>query len=470
MRKFKIFYLMIFVSYINSINSQENIIITSTTPEECLQNLSIFAESAKVKNYTAAYEPWMNVRNECPSLNLAIYSYGERILKDFIKNGTPEVVNSSKNDLMKLYDQWAQYFPAKRGNSVLGDILSNKAQAMIDYKIGTETEIYDIFDKAFKLDKKSFTNPKSLYNYFKTLLDIYKAGNKDFTAEMLFDKYEEVYEKFEFESEELSKKLDVLINKEEQGEALTTRDLKRKRIYDVNSNAIAIFLKNLNAIIAKESTCENLIPLYKRNFEENKNNSVWLNRAASRMDEKECLDDLLFVSLVEQLHSLEPSAASAYYLGFLNDKKGNSNEALKYYEESIKLETDRYKKAKILYKIALKFKAKGSKSKSRNYALKALRFQPSLGKAYLTIANLYASSANDCGKTQFQKRAVYWLAAQTARKAAKVDASVRKLAIKTAKSYETRAPSKTDIFTEGNEGQVIKFSCWFSGSVKVPKL
>ena len=44
--------------------------------ESCNQNLSIFAESAKVKNYDAAYEPWIAVRNECPTLNRAIYSYG----------------------------------------------------------------------------------------------------------------------------------------------------------------------------------------------------------------------------------------------------------------------------------------------------------------------------------------------------------------------------------------------------------
>ena len=188
------------------------------------------------------------------------------------------------------------------------------------------------------------------------------------------------------------------------------------------------------------------------------------------MDAKECSDDPLFVTLVEQLHALEPSADSAYYLGFLNDKKGNDKQALNYYEESIKLETDPYKKAKILYKIALKFKAKGRKSKARNYAFKALKFQPSLGSAYLLIANLYASSANNCGNTQFEKRSVYWLAAQTARKASKVDASVKRLAIKTANSYEGRAPSKTDIFTEGNEGTSIKFSCWISRSVKVPKL
>ena len=30
--------------------------------QECLQNLSIFAENAKVKNYAAAYEPWLAVK------------------------------------------------------------------------------------------------------------------------------------------------------------------------------------------------------------------------------------------------------------------------------------------------------------------------------------------------------------------------------------------------------------------------
>ena len=86
------------------------------------------------------------------------------------------------------------------------------------------------------------------------------------------------------------------------------------------------------------------------------------------------------------------------------------------------------------------------------------------------ISNLYASSANDCGDTQFNKRAVYWLAAQTANKAAQVDASIKKLAIMTARSYEGRAPSKTEIFTEGNQGATIKFDCWINSSVKVPQL
>jgi hypothetical protein len=49
--------------------------------EECMEKLSIFTESAKIKNYDAAYEPWMLVRKKCPKLNNAIYVYGEKNIK-----------------------------------------------------------------------------------------------------------------------------------------------------------------------------------------------------------------------------------------------------------------------------------------------------------------------------------------------------------------------------------------------------
>ena len=56
--------------------------IISQTSEDCVQTLSIFAEFAKVKNYDSAFEPWMKVRKNCSKINPAIYSYGERILKN----------------------------------------------------------------------------------------------------------------------------------------------------------------------------------------------------------------------------------------------------------------------------------------------------------------------------------------------------------------------------------------------------
>ncbi len=444
--------------------------MTAQNSDECLQNLSIFAEYAKVKNYDEAYGPWMKVREQCPSLNVAIYSYGERILKERIEKAGPETLLAETSDLIKLYDQWLENFPTKKNVSIKGDIISSKAQAMLDYKTADKMEVYKTFDLAFKTDAKSFTNPKGLYNYFKTLYDLYKEGTHGVKMEQLFNKYEEVSEKFDLESVNLAKKLDVILKKEEEGVPISSREVRSKRVYGINSNAIGTFLSNLDAIISQEATCVNLIPLYKRNFEEFKSDAIWLKRAASRLDSKECSDDPFFVTLVEALHTLDPSADSAYYLGILKDKSGDSNEALKYYEESISLQSDPYKKAKILYKIAIKFKNAGRKSSARSYAQKALSFQPSMGRAYLMISNLYAGSANDCGETQFNKRAVYWLAADMAYKAGKVDASIEKLAIETAKSYEGRAPSKTEIFTEGNQGTTIKFDCWINSSVKVPQL
>ena len=76
----------------------------------------------------------------------------------------------------------------------------------------------------------------------------------------------------------------------------------------------------------------------------------------------------------------------------------------------------------------------------------------------------------DVGDTQFNKRAVFWLAAQTAVKAGRVDASLKKVSDRTVAAFNGRAPSKTDIFTEGNQGTSITFSCWIGRSIKVPSL
>jgi len=443
----------------------------SQSKEECFANLSIFAEYAKVKNYKAAYQPWLELKKQCPDLNSAIYVLGERILKSFIKSSDDTAKLQFQKDLVNLYDEWIQYFPkSKRGVSEVGKILAIKAQTMLDYKLASDSEIFQIYDDAFKKDPKSFKSPKGLYNYFKLYFKMYKSDDQDVSLEEVFDKYEELTEKFEYEMGAYTAKLDLILKKEENSTPLSSREIRNKKVYEVNMVACNTYLNNLNAIIAKESTCENLIPLYRKNFDSFKSDSVWLNRAASRMDSKDCSDDPLFVELVEALHELNPSANSAYYLGLLNDKKGDSKLAIEYYNESIDLETDNLKKAKTLYKIALKFKKSGQFSKSRTYANKALKYQPSMGKAYLLIGNLYASSANNCGTSQFEKRSIYWLALKEAKKAASVDASIRKLANKTAASYEGRAPSKTDIFSEAMGGKKISFNCWIGKSVTVPSL
>ena len=77
------------------------------------------------------------------------------------------------------------------------------------------------------------------------------------------------------------------------------------------------------------------------------------------------------------------------------------------------------------------------------------------------MAQAYANAANECGSTTFEKRAVYWLAAETARKGGLENLASR---------YDKLAPSRADIFSSGLAGKTITFKCWIGKSVKVPQL
>jgi len=222
--------------------------------------------------------------------------------------------------------------------------------------------------------------------------------------------------------------------------------------------------------LGDRGNCENLIPLYENNFDANQNDGKWLNRAMNRLYGKECDDSQLFVKIVQKKNELEPNAATAYYLGTIKDKLGNSSEALVYYNQAIELETDSYEKAKILFRIATNFRKNGLFSKARSYYMQALGFNPSMGRSYLAIAQMYASSAKNCGDDNFSQRAVYWLASKEAMKASRVDGTLKSAAVKSSRNYEAKAPQKSEIFSSGREGETIEISCWINRSVKVPNL
>lgn len=436
--------------------------------EECMTKLSIFHEYVKAKNFDAAYQPWMDVRKKCPQFNNAIYIDGEKILEDKIEkaNGAEKV--ALLEDLMKLWEERGIHFASKTPK---GEYAAQACQLMYDNKDilkKTDAELYECFDAAYKLDKATFTNPKSLYTYFSLMVDLYDAGKKP--AKDLFNKYDDVVEKVEDEVKNYSEKLNVLIEKEDGGTALTSKEGKLKRYYESYLTAYDKIAGSIDSKLGERANCENLIPLYQKDFEENKTNEIWLKRAAGKMSEKDCTDDPLFFKLVNAYHDLSPSANSAYYLGILKDKEGKSSEAIAFYEEAIKLETDNFKKANLYNKIGLKLKGTGNYSKARSFFRQALKFNPSNGRPHLSIAGMYASSANSCGDTNFNKRAVFWLAADEALKAARVDPTLKKAAAQTAENYLSKAPQKAEIFSAGNSGETITIGCWIGASVTVPKI
>jgi len=447
--------LIVFLSLFTA-NAQQN--------EACMEKLSIFSEAAKVKNYDAAFEPWMFVRKTCPTLNNAIYAYGERILKDKIKKATGGEKIKWSNDLIALYKEGMQHMPSKYK---VGKTEAKIGQLMFDQKLGTVASQFEVFDNAFKKDAKSFQNPKSIYTYFKLMVEMYDGGSKTFQD--LVDLYTTVTDKIDLENKYFSGKVDALLVKEEAG-TISKKDAKRLKSYNTFLKAYSQISGGVDKELGDRANCDKLVPLFEKNFEANKGDVAWLRKAASRLAGKDCADAPLFKKLVETFHSIEPSAKTAYYLGMLSAKKGDTAGAEKYYNESASLHTEGFEKAKVYYKLAVMNKKRGRKGVARTYAKKALAAQPSFGKAYLLIAGMYASSANSCGATTFEKRATFWLAANVAEKAGRVNGALKSAAAKTAANYRAKAPSREDIFASGKAGQTIKIGCWIGRSVKVPAL
>ena len=432
--------------------------------QECMTNLSIFSEHAKVKNYDAADTPWKMVYETCPDLNWATYAYGERILKDKIKKTSGEEQKGFVKDLITLYDGRMKYYASKTSKA---ETMVDKVLVMNDHKMISKQETFDNLHQAMMEDGANFKDPKALYLNFSSLVDLYNENKAD--LQQVFDEYDNSNEVIERENKSLTDKIAPLLVKEE-AETLTSKEKRLLKSYNSYSAAYGKIAGSIDTKLGRLADCQNLIPLYQKSFDAKKNDVTWVKRAVGRMFSKDCTDDPMFKKLFEAQLALDPSPEAYVYGALLKQKSGDNKGAIADFNKAVELQSDSYKKSDLLYKIATIYRKSGSKSTARNYAQKAISANGSNGKAYLLIANLYASSANACGTTAFEKRAIYWKAAEMARKAGRVDPSLSGRAKKSAASYAAKAPSKEMIFSSGMAGKTVTFSCWVGGSVKVPNL
>ena len=434
--------------------------------EECMTWLQIFAPYAKSKRYAEAYEPWSKLRNKCPKFNQAIYAYADDILEYKIENSTGEEQKGHINDLIKAYSQYNEYFASKFPT---GKMYVEQAQLMYKYKkeLGlSDEDVYNKFNEAFTKDKDNFTSPQGLYTYFSLMVDMFDAKQRE--AQVMFDKYDDVIDKINTEIDDNSGKLNKLIEKEEAGTALTKKEGQYKNQYEKYLEVFDQIISSMDKKLGDRANCEVLIPLYEKDFEKYQNDAVWLKRSVSRMYNKDCTESELYTKMVKQYDAVAPTADTKYFVATLLYDQGKTAEGDKYIKESYELETDLAKKGRLARRIADKFKKSGSYGQARQYYREALKLNPSDGSPYIQIAIMYAASANSCGSDNFDKRAVFWLAANEAEKAGRVDSRLKSSAAQYAANYRAKAPTKAEIFTAGNSGQTINIGCWIGASVVVP--
>lgn len=432
---------------------------------ECATQAALAYDDAKAERYDEAYGPLMEVKEKCPTYSLATFQYLDRILKSRIEKAQGAAKNALIEENIQLMNDRLKHFPDKTNAAdVQGEI------AWLKYRngIGTKEEQFKAFDEAYKADPSTFTSPSRIYAYFDLLVDLQDEGKRD--LQEVFELYEEVITKIEEEENKLAERLAPLLEKQEAGTTLTAQEATLVSNSEINLDAYAKVKSSVNGKLGQRADCDNLIPLYTKDFDAKKGDVQWMQIASERLSAKDCTEDPIFLKLSEALHRAEPSAKSALYLGQLAEAAGRSSEAMKYYNESAQLEKNPNDRSRVYMKIADNYRKSGSFSQARTFYRRSLEAKPSNGRALLQIASMYAQSANDCGQSTFEKRAVYWLAADYAARAGRVDPSISSNANESVAAYRGRAPQKSDIFQEGKQGQTITIGCWIGESVKVPTL
>ena len=424
---------------------------------ECTIKYNLFKGDFKSKKYDDAYANWVYLMDNCKKLSINVYKFGDKLAQVRFKNAENKTEAAAL--VNRVYTQRLENYPTDDPAKAH----SNYATFLIKNKLVTDQEVFEILQLAYSLDPTRMS-VKNIYRYFQGITDTYKDTN----PQKVFDTYDDVLESVGEKLADYAKKLKALNDKLEAGQDLDKRESKNLRAYTINSKALGQVESGLDNIIIILSTCDRLIPLYERDFEENKTNSKWLKRAVSRMFNKECTDDPLFEKLAIAYAEASPSADAYSFVAGVLAKKGDNSGAQEMRLKAFDLETDLFKKASFKLKFAQAAKKRGQKSSARQLAREAIALNPNMGRAYLFIASLYASSVNACGTNEFEKRMTYVAAHNQAVRASRVDPSISSVARKFTRNYKANFPSKKVIFTEGvNEGDPFKVKCWINESVKI---
>ncbi len=425
-------------------------------PEKCKVNISLFHESVKAKNYQEALEPWKWVYENCPEASKHIYSDGLKIANWKLANGDADA-ESMIND---IYTKRIQYFPSN-----LGKVYSDWAKFLITTKASDAT-IFEKLELAFKADPAGMST-KNIFRFFKEVVEKYK----DTDTQKVFDTYDDVLDAVNKKIDGMTKEYATLQKKVEAGETLSKKDKWRvdKQYFEKNLAGLGKIQGGLDGMVEAIATCERLIPLYKKSYDANKTNLIWLKRAANRLNKKGCSDDPFFTTLIEDWSKADSSSISVVkYLESIYRKQGRDAEADELARKVFDMGTPE-DKAKFLYSKAQKLFNAKRYAAARTKAREVLKYNPNFGKAYYLIGLMYASSVNSCGTDEFSKRMVYVAAANKMAQAKRVDPSISAKVNKKLRNYRASYPNKTLAFQKGlKSGDTHKVNCWIGETVRIP--
>ena len=404
---------------------------------ECLKYMDFYSQNYKQKQYDDALPQWRLAYSLCPKNYRAnLYVHGSFLLNRAINklgSRNPQYREALIDSLLTLQDERLTYFPTGKKNGVVVDqkatILNNKGQYIINFRSKDSKYLYEQLG-AIVNQLGSETKGSILVNYMQAAIALYRNG------ELKVDDVMNVY----------TRSADLL------AAAVPADDDEATAIGEAKTTLESVFAES------NVASCDNLVAIFGPRYEADPNNVALVTNIVKLMNKGECFSSDLYLKAVTKMHSLDPSASSAYFLYKLHSSRGNVNEAVKYIEEAIAscapgetLAQYNYELAGFAYKNSMKAKAyaaaKAAADLDYGYA----------GKAYMIMGNLWAGTS--CGGDEITRYAPRWAACDFYNKAKAADPSLADEANRQI-SRNSYYPSAADAFMYGYQnGQSYTVSC-----------
>lgn len=412
---------------------------------QCRINLSLMQTSAKAEAYADALEPWMDVYENCPAASKNTFIYGPRIFKALYESETDAAKKQEYIDMVgDIYDQRLVYFGQ---DDARGTILAYKTYDYMEM-LGDQAEtevIYNWLGEAIS-EMQDSMYPMDAYSYYMVAsLSRYLADNSK-KDEYITDYFNVVGY------------VDQAV-----ANATSSNDAANAEYLGMLKDGIVQGFVNSGA-----GDCKTLNEYYADKVEPNKGNKEFLAEVINALGSVGCSDSDLYFTASEYLYQLEPSANAALGLANRSLRDKDYDTAVKYYSEAAELEVDDNKASDYMMQLAGIFSNQRNFARARQAANDALKYNPNNGEAYILIAQLYASSANNIFPETEKAGLVYCAAVDKLQRARSVDSSVADRANSLINRYSAAFMDTETAFMMGlKAGETVHIPGWIGESTVV---
>lgn len=401
---------------------------------DCLNNISLYSENLKTKNYADAYTYWQKVFTDAPVSRHSLYTDGVTILKSLIA-GT-KVLEERKayaDEMMKVYDQQLQYLDKlnmlRKTPWTEYYVKGEKAHNYLTYYPKMDNNLaYDMLREVIETAKDK--------NQYYIIGDYMKVSLAKFKADETHR--EQFIQDYLVSAEYIASIAEKAQNMSNPNPKLIEAVIKIKDNVDgyfINSGA---------------AECSQLEAIYAPKVEENKDNLDYLRKVVSVMAMLSCTESEVYYTASEYAHHIAPTAATAAGCAYSYLKRGDLAKSIEYFDQAIELDTVATSKAEYCYKAAVILNSDRQLSKAKSYVTKAISLNANKGAYHILLANIYAAAPKWNDEPLLDK-CKYFVVLDRLYQAKRVDDTVAEEANKMIAAYSTHTPTIQDLFMIGKK-------------------